>query len=113
MSGPISKDLNERSYILQKAESIVNGDRNNQYGEPNQDFSRTAKMWGAYLGINLEAHDVAAMMVMLKVSRIRWDPEKFDSWLDLAGYAACGWDCAAEYSKRKVAFRSSQEIQAV
>jgi hypothetical protein len=53
-------------------------------------------MWAAYLGVPIAPHDVAAMMAMLKLSRIRWSPGKRDSWVDLAGYAACGWDCARD-----------------
>ena len=85
----------ERADMLREASLLVNGDRNAQYGDPRQDFQRTATMWSAYLGAKVEPHDVAAMMAILKVSRIRWSPQKRDSWVDLAGYAACGWDCAA------------------
>lgn len=84
---------NPRSHILAEADELVNGDRNNAYGPPSQDFARTAQMWSAYLGVPVEARDVAAMMAMLKLSRIRWSPERRDHWVDLAGYAACGWDC--------------------
>lgn len=87
--------MNARAECLSTAERFVNGDRNAQYGDPRQDFQRTADMWSAYIGVPILAHDVAALMCLLKVSRIRWSPEKFDSWVDLAGYAACGWDCAA------------------
>jgi hypothetical protein len=84
---------NARTDVLATAEELVNGDRNVQYGDPRADFQRTAAMWSAYLGCEVAAHDVAAMMALLKVSRIRWSPTKQDSWVDLAGYAACGWDC--------------------
>jgi len=89
-------ERNARADILLGAEELVNGDRNAQYGDPRQDFKRTAAMWGAYLGAEIAAHDVAAMMMLLKASRIRWSPGKQDSWMDAAGYAACGWDCASE-----------------
>ena len=35
---------NPRAEILREAEYLVNGSRNTQYGDPNQDFSRTAAM---------------------------------------------------------------------
>lgn len=91
-----STKRNARAECLTTAESLVNGDRNAQYGDPRQDFQRTANLWTTYLDgkSTVEPHDVAAMMSLLKLSRIRWSPEKFDSWVDLAGYAACGWDCA-------------------
>lgn len=85
---------NVRSDILSTAEVLVNGDRNAQYGDPKQDFARTAQMWSAYLGIEVAPHDVAAMMGLLKISRIRWSPNKKDHWVDGAGYFACGADCA-------------------
>lgn len=86
--------MNARAECLDTALQLVNGDRNVQYGDPRADFQRTATMWGAYLGVEIAPHDVAAMMGLLKISRIRWSPAKADSWIDLAGYAACGWDCA-------------------
>lgn len=53
-------------------------------------------MWSAYLGRPIAPHDVAAMMALLKVSRIAWSPNRADHWLDLAGYAACGFECTVE-----------------
>lgn len=85
---------NARADLLAEAERLVNGDRNSQYDEPSADFARTAGMWSAYLGVPIAMHDVAAMMVLLKVARIRHAPDKRDSWVDAAGYSACGWDVA-------------------
>ncbi len=42
----------------------------------------------------LDPHDVAVMMTQLKMSRLAWSPQKQDSYVDAAGYMACGWDCA-------------------
>ncbi len=86
--------MNPRTDTLNKAEQLINGDRNNQYGPPNQDFGRTAQLWTTYLDgrTHLEAHDIAVMMILLKISRIRWSPEQHDHWIDIAGYAACGHD---------------------
>ena len=86
--------MSHRQSILDDAADAVEGDRNFDYGDPADDFARTAGMWQAYLGVPIVAHDVAALMAMLKLSRIRHSPGKRDSWVDLAGYAACGWDCA-------------------
>jgi hypothetical protein len=90
----MGKTMNLRSQILTDAEKLINGDRNNAYGPPSQDFERTAIMWTAYLDGRkiLEAHDVAAMMALLKLSRLSWQPDNRDSWTDLAGYAACGYE---------------------
>jgi len=94
---PEGAGMNNRASVLAEATELVNGDRNSQYGDPIQDFRRTADMWNAYLGFEygaLQPHDVAAMVAMIKLSRIAWSPDKRDHWADLAGYAACGYDCS-------------------
>ncbi len=90
--------MNVRTDVLTDAEHLINGDRNNQYGPPSQDFDRTALMWTTYLSGRtiLEAHDVAAMMILLKLSRIAWSPNNRDSWVDIAGYSACGFECVGD-----------------
>ena len=86
--------MNARTRMLHQAEQLVNGDRNNAYGPPDQDFERTAIMWTTYMNGRriFEAHDVAAMMILLKISRLSWSANKTDNWIDIAGYAACGYD---------------------
>ena len=84
----------KREEVLDQAKGLIIGDRNAQYGEPTQDFARTADMWTAYTGYPFKPHDVAAMQALLKLSRIAWSPGKDDSWIDVAGYAACGAECA-------------------
>lgn len=88
--------MNHRAELLDEAKGLVLNDRNNCYGEPDQDFKRTAVMWNA-LGLSVrgepvEGYHVAMMMAALKLSRLAWSPAKMDSWADLAGYAACGWE---------------------
>lgn len=85
---------NARAECLRTAERLVNGERNTQYDEPSADFKRTAGMWTAYLGVPVEMHDVAAMMILLKMARARYSPTHGDHWVDAAGYAACGFDVA-------------------
>lgn len=86
--------VSERTRLLLDAEHIITQDRNNLYGPPTQDFDRTAQMWSSYLTgkTEIKAHDVAAMMILLKISRIAWSPDNRDHWLDIAGYAACGYE---------------------
>jgi len=84
-----------RMDILGRAAHIVTQDRNVAYGPPEQTFERIAAMWAAYLGIDvLLAADVAAMLALMKIARIATNPLHEDSWIDLAGYAACGADVA-------------------
>ena len=86
---------NARTRLLRDAEALVNGPRNDTYGPPREDFARTARMWSGYLGVPITAADVACLMILLKVSRLRATPDHQDSWVDAAGYAAAGWDCVA------------------
>lgn len=102
-------DVSERSLLLKEAEQIVTQDRNNQYGPPTQDFRRTAEMATALgfavIGPNDEVldiapHHVAVFIDLVKSSRIMWDPTNRDSWLDKAGYAACGYECVVEENEQ-------------
>lgn len=93
----------ERTILLAEALRLIVGDRNNTHGEPTQDFTRTAKLWNAYLEgrTQLEAHDVAVLMCLLKISRISWSPDHRDNWVDLAGYAACGYETRTTNQKEQ------------
>ena len=80
-----------RDYILEKAQELVGGDRKEAYGSAQDGFGRVAAMWSSYLGLPVDAGQVAMMMVLLKVCRTTSSPRKGDSYVDIAGYAAlCG-----------------------
>jgi len=81
--------MNTRSEILAEAEALINGDREKDYGTPQESFGCIAKMWTAYLGNPVTASDVCNMMVLLKVARLRTGPHR-DSNVDGAGYMALG-----------------------
>lgn len=79
-----------RKEILDAAEKCVCGDRDEQYGSPENSFNVIARLWSVYLDRDLDAKDVAALMSLFKVARIKTGANKADNWIDLAGYAACG-----------------------
>lgn len=85
-----------RAEILDKAKEIVTKDRNDQYGEPEDSFQIIAELWTAFFGLKFTKEDVAVMMLLLKVARIRSGHSKNDSWIDIAGYAACGGELASK-----------------
>lgn len=79
------------------AERCVCGEREQDYGSPENNFQTIANLWNDYLnGTGSEeyyligAKDVAAMLALLKIARIASGKAKEDNWVDLAGYAACG-----------------------
>jgi hypothetical protein len=48
---------------------LVDEDRNDSYGPPEENLKRIAEMWSGYLDKTVTAQDVALMMVLLKISR--------------------------------------------
>lgn len=89
--------------MLSAARACVCGDREQDYGSPENNFRTIASLWNSYLygaGLmenptphvwkGLKPKDVAAMLALLKVARIAGNRPKQDNWIDLAGYAACG-----------------------
>lgn len=88
-----------RKEILETAAKCVVGDREEDYGSPEQNFDRIAALWSIYLGIaDITAKDVAAMLALLKIARIASGHAKRDNWVDLAGYAACGGEIEASHA---------------
>ena len=79
-----------RASILDEAKQIVSQDRNLDYGSPEKNCADIAILWSTYLGVEIKPHDVGAMMILLKISRIKTSPSKEDHWIDVAGYAAVG-----------------------
>lgn len=80
----------KRADILNTANKIVNGERQEDYGSPEDNFIKIGVLWSTYLGVAITAEDVAAMMILLKTARISSGQTKVDNWVDIAGYAACG-----------------------
>ena len=84
-----------RSETLKAAEQCVCGDREEDYGNPENNFARIAALWSAYKGQTFTALDVAMMMVLLKVARIAGGRFKDDSFVDGAGYFSCAAEIAS------------------
>ena len=86
-----------REEVLGRAKQCVCGQREQDYGSPESNFQLIADFWNDYLfpSLNENKHvisptDVAMMMALLKIARIRNGGGTGDSFVDLAGYAACG-----------------------
>ena len=83
-----------RESVLDAAKRCVCGDRDKQYGPPENSFRSIARLWNAYLEdrvtIYLDAKDVAIMMCLFKIARMMTGTKKEDSWVDACGYLACG-----------------------
>lgn len=77
--------------ILDEAESIIYGDREETYGTPDKNLNCIAAMWNAYLDStkrdHVTAHDVCMMMGLLKIAR-QANMWKRDNLVDVCGYMA-------------------------
>lgn len=91
-----------RRRVLIEAEKCVCGQREQDYGTPEDSFQKIAALWNAYLSNNsivdtvFSASDVAAMLALLKIARISENPQHMDSWVDGCGYFACGGEIAGK-----------------
>lgn len=79
-----------RSEFINTVSKIVNESRVSEYGKPEDSFANIASFWSTYLDTDISREDVAVMMALLKIARIKANIKHTDSWVDLAGYAVCG-----------------------
>lgn len=95
-----NEEVVDRRTVLETAIKTICQDRQDQYGNPENNFQTIAELWTTYLRaadvikVHSDAavmpHDVAAMMCLLKLARVATGSAKLDNWVDLAGYAALG-----------------------
>ena len=89
--------------IAMDALQVINGARQDRYGEPEDNFMSIAAMWTAYLRARnavlppLTPEDVANMMILLKMSRIVGGVYHRDNDVDLIGYALLGADMRGKH----------------
>lgn len=81
--------MSKRKALLKEAMKIVTKDRNDQYGGPEQSFFLISEFWSAYLNMPISSQDVAIMMALLKIARLKTNKTHHDSMVDVAGYMAC------------------------
>jgi hypothetical protein len=71
--------------VLQEAENIVSGDRNQDYGSAIESFERTAVIATMTTGKHLTAADCCKVLMAVKLTRESYKPKR-DNLVDLAGY---------------------------
>ena len=92
--------MNELGKCLEEANTIINGERQDQYGNPGDSFKIIAGYWNVFLRAKLGfGHkdvltplDVVNMMVLFKQARKLGQAPKRDNYIDSAGYEAIGAD---------------------
>ena len=88
----------QRGRILLEALDVINGERQDQYGEPEDSFSTIAHYWSVYLrqkhivSYAINSDDVAIMMALMKIARMGNGAGTKDSAVDCCGYIALAED---------------------
>lgn len=89
----------ERGQVLLEAHNTINGERQDQYGNPEDCFTLIATYWNVYLESKanaiITASDVAMMQVLLKIAR-QANRHKHDNLVDICGYTALLDDMAEQ-----------------
>jgi hypothetical protein len=98
-----SESPGPRSYsrgdILDTAKEYVTKDRAADHGDMEDNFQRISDYWNTHLGFYenyIKAEDVAVMMTLLKLARIKSNPKHMDNFIDGAGYLACGGELVSK-----------------
>ena len=76
-----------RTTILQEAESLVSGDREEEHGDFYSNAYLTAKLWQGYTGWDIQPEQVPVMLALLKIARSN-NSNNMDNFRDAAGYLA-------------------------
>ena len=74
--------------FLKEAISLSGIDRQKDYGDKVDNHNNIARLWSAYLEIEIEAHDVAILMTLLKIARTKLGAVSKDTYIDMAAYSA-------------------------
>lgn len=92
-----------RAAILDEAKRCVCGQREQDYGSPENNFRLIASLWEPYIrtrcvsdgaDVSIMPEDVAMLMALLKIARICSGTGTQDSFVDCCGYMACGGEIA-------------------
>lgn len=83
--------------VLEEAQRIIYGDREQTYGHPAKNFENIARLWNAYITVKhdpakghptLDTDDVAMMMTLMKIARQTHKSTR-DNIVDAIGYLGC------------------------
>lgn len=99
-----------RAETLDTAKKCVCGQREIDYGSPEDNFKTIADLWSAYKKVEFTPVDVTMMMALLKIARVVGGSATEDSFVDLAGYAACGAEIASGKNKNPLYFNEKENV---
>ena len=85
---------------LKTALKLLKGKREHEYGNKRENHENIANLWSAYLDHNVSAHDVAILMLLLKIARAKFGNPSADTYIDMVGYSAIAGELCDEDSKK-------------
>lgn len=88
------KEGSPATEILKKASGLIDGERNVQHGDRKECHTLIARLWTAYLGVQIQPTEVACMMALLKIARTKSGSFNGDCYVDGAGYMALAGELA-------------------
>lgn len=78
-------DVGERRSIFEEAASLVDGPRQDDYGDPVECMAKWAEILRLLYGWDIDAHKASMAMAQLKIVRETYTPKR-DNRVDGAGY---------------------------
>ena len=87
--------------LLEKANALIAGDREKNYGDKVHNHNNIARLWSAYLDTEIKAHDVAILMTLLKVARTKLGVVSEDTYIDMAAYSAIAGEIKFKEPKKE------------
>lgn len=85
-----------RKEVFAEASRLTHGDREKNYGTPQENHRRIAAMWSVVLGVEVKPHEVALCMAALKIARLVETPEHVDSYVDGVAYMGIAAELATD-----------------
>ena len=92
-----------RSSVLDTAKQYVTKDREATHGDMENNFEAIAMLWEQYFSYewSFSPTDVAMMMALLKIARLKSNKDNPDNYIDACGYMACAGELALKKVTKK------------
>ena len=93
----------KRAEILDTAKQYVTKDREATHGEMEDNFQSIGMLWEQYFSYewSFSPTDVAVMMALLKIARLKSNKDNPDNYIDACGYMACAGELALKKVTKK------------
>ena len=85
---------------LKIALKLLRGKRQHEYVNKKENHENISRLWSAYLDHPISAHDVAILMLLLKVARAKFGNPSSDTYIDMVGYSAIAGELCDEDNKK-------------